>query len=155
MHKQKMAVLAAAGLGIIGLLMPWFKMYSGSVFGVTIPGVSINGFQAGFTGWMTFLGIVAAAGILFKESDKKAAIDSFSRKIVLAGGAAVVVFTLLAIIVGYRSGGVFVSFLAGAAIIAVPFVIKDSGEFEMPTKESITDDFNEIKDDFTGEDSNV
>lgn len=36
--------------------------------------------------------------------------------------------------------------LAVIAVLAVPFVIKDTGEFEMPTKDSIKEEFNEMKD---------
>ena len=42
--------------------------------------------------------------------------------------------------------GLWIGLLASLAIVAVPFVIKDSGEISMPTKESIKDEFNEIKD---------
>ncbi len=45
----------------------------------------------------------------------------------------------------YSGLGVYVCLLASLGILAVPFVIKDSGEIEMPTKESIKDEFNEMK----------
>lgn len=46
----------------------------------------------------------------------------------------------------FSSFGVYLALLAGLGILAVPFVIKDSGEFEMPTTDSIKDEFNEMKD---------
>ncbi|MGB1104072.1 MAG: hypothetical protein ACPG21_10645 [Crocinitomicaceae bacterium] len=42
--------------------------------------------------------------------------------------------------------GAWLALIASLAVLAVPFVIKDSGEISIPTKDSIKDEFNEIKD---------
>ena len=45
----------------------------------------------------------------------------------------------------YAAIGAYLTILAGIVVLAVPFVIKDSGDFQMPTKESIKDEFNDMK----------
>jgi len=66
-------------------------------------------------------------------------------------GAAVTLFMLIELIflIGFKisSIGVYLSVLCGLAILAVPFVVKDNGEISMPDKKSITDEFNQMRND--------
>ena len=145
MHKQRLAVMIAAGLGVIGVFMPWVVSESITIFGSTIPGVSYNGMD--LNGWIPLLLAVAAGVFAFLGDDREKAIDANFVKIVAGTGAGIVLFMLYIWIMGRGlSIGVYLTLLAGLAILAVPFVIKDSGEFEMPTKDSIKDEFNEMKD---------
>ncbi|MEX1002643.1 MAG: hypothetical protein WDZ35_11055 [Crocinitomicaceae bacterium] len=150
MHKQRLFILIAAGVGLLGVLLPW------ATWKVAWMSGSVNGFSP-WEGWATIAGLGAAAGILFKAEDRNTAIDAATKKIVLGGGAAAFLFPLIFIIrlsasssgaMGSAMGfgiGVFLALLAGLAIVAIPFAIKADGEFEMPSKDSINKDIKEIK----------
>lgn len=150
MHKQKLGILIAGGVGLLGLLMPWWSVAL-PFFGK----ISQNGFQSGFVGWGSFLAIAAAAGILFKDPDRLKPIDNMTQKVVMGAGAGVVLLTILAMIllsvgdnsVGSLGFGLFMTCLGGIGILAVPFVVKDSGEIAMPDKQSITDEINDLRND--------
>ncbi|MBD3638185.1 MAG: hypothetical protein HUJ25_12605 [Crocinitomicaceae bacterium] len=144
MHKQKLIVLIAAGVGIVGIILPWASANLG-FFG----NYSQNGFNSGWTGYATLASLAAAAGILFKESDNASAITAETRKIVAGAGVGAIIFPILFIIIlkAQQGGqfvslgfGVFLCLLAGIAIAVVPFAIKGDGSFEMPTKDSIKAD---------------
>ncbi|WP_066755807.1 hypothetical protein [Crocinitomix algicola] len=141
MHKQRLAVIVAAGLGMVATFLPWAKV---SMFGMSI---SVKGTEG--DGWIS-LALFAVAGVLaFLGDDRTQPIDAGKVKGVAGVGAAVTLFMLWELIgsIGfdYSSIGVYLALLAGIAVLAVPFVIKDSGEFEMPTKDSIKEEFNEMK----------
>ncbi|MBI3133126.1 MAG: hypothetical protein HYZ14_00480 [Bacteroidetes bacterium] len=133
-----MFILIAAGVGLLGMIMPWASVWI----------VSQNGFNSGFAGWATLAGFGAAAGITFKAEDKNQPLDSSSKKVVMGGGAAAAFFSLLAMILLKSQGGgyltlgtgVFLCFIAGAAVLAIPFIIKGDGNMQMPTKDSIKDE---------------
>ena len=147
MHKQRIFILVAAGVGLLGCLLPW-QTISAGFFG----SVSANAFGSGWVGYATLAGIAAAAGVMFKDSDKTTVVPADTRKIVLGGGAAVVLFSLIAVIIissgatgAYGFGvsvgiGPFLTLIAGVGILGVPFAIKGDGSFKMPTKDSIKDD---------------
>ncbi len=143
MHKQRLAVIVAAAVGVIALFLPWMSV-SMSFLG----SIKLSGTDAG--GWIPFA-LCAVAGVLaFLGDDRNTAIEATYVKIVAGCGAGVVLFMLwklfINITVSYAGFGAYLMFLAGVAILAVPFVIKDTGEFSMPTKNSIKDEFNEMKD---------
>jgi len=147
MHKQRIFILVAAGVGLLGCLLPW-QVASAGFFGT----ISANAFGSGWVGYATLAGVLAAAGIMFKDTDKTTVIPADTRKIVLAAGGAVVLFSLLAIIIissgatgaygfGVSMGmGPILTFVAGVGILGVPFAIKGDGSFKMPTKDSIKED---------------
>lgn len=150
MHKQRLFILIAAGVGIVGLLLTWFSIDMGFL------SYSQNGFSSGWTGWGTLAGIGGAAGLVFKAEDKNAELDAQSKKMVAGAGAAALVLPLLAIIfVKMQTGGefvniglgIFVCMLSGLGIAALPFAIKGDGEFEMPNKETIKADLEGTADD--------
>jgi hypothetical protein len=43
--------------------------------------------------------------------------------------------------------GMYLALLAAIAVVAIPFVIKENGDFSMPTKDELVNELNEIKDD--------
>ena len=142
MHKQRLAVIVAAGLCMFATFLPWAKV---SFFGMS---VSVKGTEG--DGWISFALFAVAAVLAFLGDDRNQAIDAGKVKGVAGLGAAITLFMLWELIgsigFSYSSFGVYLALLAGIAVLAVPFVIKDTGEFEMPTKDSIKQEFNEMKD---------
>lgn len=145
MHKQRLAVMIAAGVGVLSTFLPWVSVSMGFLGNYTASGLSL-----GWPGYLTFLGCAAAGVFAFLGDDRNAPIDSAFVKFVAIAGAVPFLVVLLNVIRAVSSGGlgfgIWLALLASLAIVAVPFVIKDSGEFSMPTKDSIKDEFNEIKD---------
>jgi hypothetical protein len=147
MHKQKIGVLAAVGLGILGILLPWGSL---GIFG------SYNGFSSGWTGYGAIAALAAAAGFILKDLDnKEKPLDDNTKKIVMGAGAGAFVFPLLYIIIlktsmfGGAFGigmGVYLTMLGGLAVLAIPFVIKSTGEMSMPTKDSIKEEIKDVTD---------
>lgn len=142
MHKQRLGVIVAAALGIVSAFLPWAKV---SLFGMSI---SAKGTDGG-DGFLT-IALFAVAGIFaFLGTDRTKAIDAGKVKTVAIMGAVITVFMLLELLVfigfSYSGIGVYLSLIAGLAVLAVPFVIKDSGEISMPTADSVKDEFNEMR----------
>ena len=118
------------------------------------------GFSTSVSGIGTWQGILiflmcAGAGVLaFLGEDRNGPIEAnFVKFVAIAGGVSFLLL-LLIIINGAGSGfgasfgaGIWLELVATLAIVAVPFVIKDSGEISMPTKDSIKDEFNNMKED--------
>ncbi|NOQ74980.1 MAG: hypothetical protein GQ574_23405 [Crocinitomix sp.] len=150
MHKQRLAVIIAAGVGVIASFLPWLT--------VTLPffgSTSVNALS--FWQGIFFLLLCGAAGTFaFLGDNREGPIDPQNVKFVAGGGAGAFLMVVIVLISGTGSSygdvggsfgiGLWIGLLAALAIVAVPFVIKDSGEFSMPTKDSIKDEFNEIKD---------
>jgi hypothetical protein len=143
MHKQKLAVLIAAGVGILGLVLTWFSVDAGFF------SYSQNGFSSGWTGWGTLAALGTGAGILFKAEDKNAAIDADTKKIVMGAGAGALLLPIIAIVIVKSNAlggaidlgiGLFICMIAGAGMLAIPLAMKADGSFEMPTKDSIQAD---------------
>ncbi|MFT5821411.1 MAG: hypothetical protein ACI8ZM_002664 [Crocinitomix sp.] len=141
MHKQRLAVIIAAGIGVVSTFLPWISI---SFFGMS---TSATGLSV-WAGLLTLV-VCAVAGVFaFLGDDRNQAIDSANVKFVAIAGGVGVLLVLLFVLANfsYVGSGAYIGLLATAAVAAVPFVIKDSGEFKMPTKDSIKDEFNEIKD---------
>lgn len=147
MHKQKLFVIIAAGLGVVGVLLPWFSC---SGWGST---ESTNGFSY-WPGYATLAACGAAIGLLFKDPDKNAAIAADVKKMVIGGGAGAVLFPLVFILInigktgsvlGFSCGfglGPWLSMIGGLGVLVVLFAMKSDGSFEMPTADSIKADIN-------------
>lgn len=150
MHKQKLFVIIAAGLGVIGVLLPWFSC---SGWG---SGGSSNGFSY-WPGYAALASCGAAIGLLFKDPDKNAAITPDVKKIVLGGGAGAVLFPLIFVLLNIGNGGSFlgvscgiglgpwITMIGGIGVLVVLFSMKADGTFEMPTSDSIKADIKEAK----------
>lgn len=138
-------------LGIVGAA----KIMSGSslpFFGK----ISQNGFQSGWTGWGTLLALIAAAGIMFKESDNTKPVDNATQKIVFISGVVATLFPIIAmLIISFNNDyalaslgfGIFLSLIGGLGVLAMLFVVKDNGDISMPNKQSITDELNQMRND--------
>jgi hypothetical protein len=142
MHKQRLAVIIAAALGVVSAFMPWAKV---AFFGMS---VSAKGTDGG-DGFLT-IALFAVAGIFaFLGTDRTKAIDASKVKVVAIMGAIITGFMLLELLFfigfSYSGIGVYLSLIAGFGVLAIPFVIKDTGEISMPTADSVKDEFNEMR----------
>lgn len=138
MHKQRLFVVIAAAVGVISAFLPWARV---SMFGYS---ASVNGIDGG-DGWLSIGLFGAAIGIALATGDKSKVLEGTMKKAVAgigAGAAAFMLIELLRIGFDFASFGVYLSLLAGVGVMAIPFVIKGDGGFEMPTKDSIK---NELK----------
>ena len=129
MHKQRLGMLIAAGIGILGVFLPWFSVsFAGSVSGITV----------GDTGWLILIFFAAALAMTLigkKQSILKGA--AFWIAIVLSA-----LSSLIAIlnILDYKSEvsksggglgsmislgiGIYIVVLAGIAVILLGFILK-------------------------------
>jgi len=148
MNKQRIIVLATTGVGVLSCLMPWAKVQV-LFFSDTVSGLGV------WTGWFTFLGFILAGIFAILGDDKTKSIEKDKTKFVTIGGAVALVFVLLTMLIwGTGEGsrlmtfglGMYLALLSSIALIAIPFVLKDNGEFEMPTKDSLSENFNQMKD---------
>lgn len=136
MHKQRLFILIAGAVGILSAFLPWAKI---SLFGFS---TSASGIEGG-DGWLSLALFAAAAGLAFTSGDKAAVLEGSMKKAVGGIGAGVSAFMLIELLrigFSYASYGVYLSILAGVAVMAMPFVIKGDGNFQMPTKDSIKDE---------------
>lgn len=144
MHKQRLAVIIAAGIGVISTFLPWVSVSMGFLGNYTVSGVSM------WPGVLTLLMCAGAGVMAFLGDDRNGPIEANFVKFIAGAGGVSFLIILLNVINALGTGGlgfgIWLALLATLAIVAVPFVIKDSGEISMPTKESIKDEFNEIKD---------
>jgi len=136
MHKQRLFIVIAAAVGVFSAFLPWVKI---SMFGMSS---SASGIDAG-DGWLSLVLFAAAGGIAFATGNKVNELDANMKKAIGGIGAGVSAFMLIELLrVGFQiaSLGIYFSILAGVAVMAIPFVIKGDGNFEMPTKDSIKED---------------
>jgi hypothetical protein len=149
MNKQRIIVLVAAGVGLLSCFMTW------ATVGVSFFSMSVNGVQSGWGGKIALLGFILAI-VFALLGDRNQPIEKDKKKFVMIGGIVALVMTLLAMVgMSFQEGssmvtfgiGIYISLLAGIALTAMPFVIKDSGDFEMPTKDALVDDLKEMKED--------
>jgi len=149
MNKQRIIVLVAAGIGLLSCFMTW------ATVGVSIFNMSVNGVQSGWGGKIALLGFVLAI-VFALLGDRNQPVEKDKKKFVMIGGIVALVMTLLAMVgMSIQDGssmvtfgiGIYMSLLMGIALTAIPFVIKDSGDFEMPTKDDLVDDLKEMKED--------
>lgn len=149
MNKQRIIVLVVSGIGLLSCLMTW------AIAGVSFISVSMSGIQSGWGGKIAFLGF-ALAIVFALLGDRSQPIEKDKKKFVMIAGIIAFVMTLLAMVgMSFTEGsqyvtfgiGIYLSFIAGAAVIAIPFVVKDSGDFHVPTKDELVDDLKEMKED--------
>ena len=136
MHKQRLFIVIAAVIGIAAAFLPWVKV---SLFGFS---VSASGTEAG-DGWISLGLFAAAAGIAVATGDRSGELDAAMKKAIGGIGAGAAGFMLIELFrIGFdaASYGVYLSLLAGAGVMAVPFAVKGDGSFEMPNKDTIKED---------------
>jgi len=137
----------AAGVGLLGCILPWLKVE------ILFFSQSENGLND-WCGWAAMGGLVSAGAMAVMGADRNKPVEEKNKKMITLGGGAALVFPLLYIIrVMISDGselatygiGLFITIIAGIAVLAIPFVIKDDGNFSMPTKDSLKADVNKMK----------
>jgi hypothetical protein len=117
-HKQKLYALIAAGLGIIAMFLPWWRVSLGG-FG----SVSANGMRdLGILAFVGFLG----AGIMTFMGDKQKPFEGQNRMIVAACFAVAAVVALIQFLraTSAASFGIWLSIIAGVAGAYVVYLMK-------------------------------
>jgi hypothetical protein len=145
MHKQRLAVVISGGVGVIATFLPWVSVSMGFLGNYSVSGISI------WPGMLTFLACVGAGVLAVLGADRTKPIEANYVKFVVIAGAVPFIIIVLNMLGALGSGGlgigVYLAILATAAIVAVPFVVKDNGDISMPNKQSITDEFNQMRND--------
>lgn len=140
MHKQRLFIVIAGAVGIVAAFLPWASANLGP-FG----SISVSGTDGG-DGWI-LIGLCAAAlGLAVSQGERDKELDAKMKKIVAGVGAAATALMLYEVIdvMGTKmvSGGIglWLGLLGALGVVAMPFVIKGDGNFEMPNKDSIKAD---------------
>jgi hypothetical protein len=120
-HKQKLYALIAAGIGVIAMFLPWWKISFGGLFGGMSS--SVNGMRE--LGIIAFLGFAGGAVLCFLGDKTKPFEGQF--KMIAAGCfAGAGLFTLIQFLrqTQFASYGIWLSLLAGIAGAVVVYVLK-------------------------------
>lgn len=140
MHKQRLFVVVAGAIGIIAAFLPWASADLGP-FG----SISVSGTDGG-DGWILIGLCAAAVGLAVSQGDRNAELPANMKKAVAGVGAAATALMLYEVIdvmgTAMVSGGIglWLGLLGGLGVVAVPFIIKGDGNFEMPNKDTIKAD---------------
>lgn len=120
LHKQKLYALIIAGVGLIAMFLPWWKISVGYGFG----GVSVNGMHD--LGILAFLGFVGAGVVTFVMGDKTKPYDGQPKMIAAAcfAGAGAVGLIQFLRQSSYTSFGLYLAILAGIAGAVLVWIIK-------------------------------
>lgn len=117
-HKQKLYALIAAGVGVIAMFLPWWK-------------VSFMGFVSGSISGMHDLGILAflgflGAGILTFLGDRSKPFEGQNKMIVAVCFGVAALITLIQFLrqTEFASFGIWLSLLAGIAGAVIVYVLK-------------------------------
>jgi hypothetical protein len=118
LHKQKLYALIIAGIGVIAMFLPWYRISFGFISS------SINGFHG--VGIIVFLAFAGAAALVFLGGDKTKPFEGQFKMIAAACFAGAALFTLIQFIsqTHFTSFGMWLSLLAGIAGAALVYVLK-------------------------------
>jgi len=122
-HKQKLYALIAAGIGLIAMFLPWWKISFGGLFSGNGMGASINGMHE--IGIIAFLGF-AGAGIISFMGDKTKPFDG-QFKLIAAGcfaGAALITLIQFLRASSFTGIGIWLSLIAGVGGAVIVYVLK-------------------------------
>ena len=136
MNKQRKLILAAAGIGVIATFLPWFSI-SARAFGYSASN-GRNGFHEAGIFYFIFLVVV---GIIAVLGDQSKTLEKNMRLAVIGSG----IMALISLLVAYSQAqdhtdagfgmvslnigiGLMLAFITSIGVIAIPFVIKNSGE---------------------------
>lgn len=122
LHKQKLYALIVAGVGLIAMFLPWWKISYGGYGG--FGGVSINGMHE--IGLLAFVGFVGAGIVTFVMGDKSKPYDGQVKMIAAAcfGVAALICIIQFARQSKFTSFGLYLAILAGIAGAVIVYVMK-------------------------------
>ena len=149
MNKQRIFILAAGGIGLLSCFMTW------ATVGLSIFKVPLSGVQSGWGGKLALLGFIATI-VFALLGNREQPVEPDKKKYILIGGFVALIMSILAMIgMSVQDGseyitfglGMYLALLAAIAVVAIPFVIKENGDFSMPTKDELVNELNEIKDD--------
>jgi peptidoglycan/LPS O-acetylase OafA/YrhL len=121
LHKQKLYALIVAAVGLIAVLLPWYKVSLGlGGFG----SYSQNGLHG--LGIITFLGFIGAGVIIFTMGDKTKPFEGQAKMIAAACFAGAGLFALIQFLSQshFTSFGLYLSILAGIAGAVIVYVMK-------------------------------
>jgi hypothetical protein len=123
-HKQKLYALIAAGIGVIAMFLPWWKISFGGIFGLGGGmSTSINGMRD--LGILAFLGF-AGAGVVSFLGDKTKPFDGQFKLIAAGCFAGAGLFTLIQFLrqTSFTSFGIWLSLIAGIGGAVIVYVLK-------------------------------
>lgn len=156
MNKQRIILLASAVIGMLSTFMAWAKVQvffikkDMNLFDTDVPAV----------GWVLLLCFLLASVFSFLGDDRSKPIGKSNRLVVLLTGIAALLITIFGMLAwGFGDAasyttfglGIYLSFLTSLALVIVPFVLKENGEFVVPSKESLKDELSGMKDDLVEE----
>jgi peptidoglycan/LPS O-acetylase OafA/YrhL len=125
LHKQKLYALITAGVGLIAVFLPWWKVSYGG-FGVFggLGSYSVNGMHD--LGIITFLGFIGAGVATFIMGDKSKPFEGQAKMIVAGCFAGAGLFALIQFLrqTSFTSFGLYLSILAGIAGAVLVYVLK-------------------------------
>jgi peptidoglycan/LPS O-acetylase OafA/YrhL len=119
LHKQKLYALIVAGVGLIAVFLPWWKISYGG-FG----GFSINGMRD--LGIITFLGFIGAGVVTFAMGDKTKPFEGQAKIIAAACFAGAGLFALIQFLrqTSFTSFGLYLAILAAIAGTVIVYFLK-------------------------------
>lgn len=123
-HKQKLYALIIAAVGVIACILPWWSFGGGSVYGFSVPSVTVNGLHE--LGILAFLGFIGAGILCFVGGAKEKPFEG-QFKMLTAGAFGVAALITLIQFIRVSSGtsfGIWLSLLAGIAGAVVVYVLK-------------------------------
>ncbi|MER3498938.1 MAG: hypothetical protein C4308_10055 [Chitinophagaceae bacterium] len=124
LHKQRLYALIAAGVGVISIFLPWWRISWGGFGGYGgFGGFSINGFHE--LGILAFFGFVGAGVVCFLGDKTKPFAGQF--KMIAAGAfalAALITLIQFLRLSSSTSFGIWLSLLAGIAGVVIVYVLK-------------------------------
>jgi len=128
-HKQRLAVIVVAVLGLISVFLPWATVRTG-IFG----NISVNAME-GWDGWAVIILMAGAIGLAIRGTRNEELDFSVSQTkwgLIASGGASALIAVMNLIdvaripsVMGITTSvgiGAILCLLAGAAIAAVPFI---------------------------------
>jgi phosphatidylserine synthase len=130
MHKQRIILLIACGLGVLAAFFTWERT-----------DVYYSGFQLGH-GWVSFILFALAALVSALFGEKSKALANLARKLVLILGSIVslfMVFELLYIGLKFSSFGLYLSLFCAGIVMVLPVMVKADGTVVLPTRANIKD----------------
>ena len=124
LHKQKLYALIVAGVGVIAMFLPWWKVSFGGGYGGFGGGYSINGMHE--IGILSFLGFLGAGIVTFAMGDKT---KPYEGQVKMIAAACFAVAGLIALIqflrqTKFTSFGLYLAILAGIAGAVIVYVLK-------------------------------
>ena len=124
LHKQKLYALIVAGVGLISVFLPWWKISYGGIIGYGFGSTSINGMHD--LGILTFLGFIAAGIVTFVMGDKTKPFEGQVKMIAAACFAGAALFALIQFLrqTSFTSFGLYLAILAGIAGAVLVYVVK-------------------------------